>query len=434
MEIHCAHKEVRAVSELKPHPRNPNTHPDEQIRLLAKIIKETGWRSPVVVSALSGYVVKGHGRLLAARHAGFESVPVDVQDYADEAQELSDLVADNRIAELAEMDLDALGDILGDLHAGDADMDLTGFDDWMPDVGDGDGLTDEDEIPEDVPPVCERGQIWKLGDHRVMCGDSTKAADVDALASGAVDLWLTDPPYNVDYEGGTGMKIQNDNMPDEKFRQFLVDAYCAAVAVMRPGAAFYIWHADSEGYNFRGACRDVGLQVRQCIVWNKSSLVLGRQDYHWKHEPCLYGWKDGAGHSWYGARNKTTVQEVNDPAVSVEDGVMLVSVGEQVLRVTGADIEVEVLQSSVIYEEKPAASRLHPTMKPVALYSRQIEYSSKPGDLVLDSFGGSGTTLIACEKLRRRAAVMEFDPKYCDVIIRRWEDFTGRKAELIVNS
>ena len=246
-------------------------------------------------------------------------------------------------------------------------------------------------------------------------------------------MLLTDPPYNVDYTGGTkaALKIENDNLSDSEFMEFLVKAFISAAAVLRPGAAFYIWHADSEGFNFRGACRAAGLRVRQCIIWNKNALVLGRQDYQWKHEPCLYGWKDGAAHQWFGKRNKVTVQELGDsPLYLDEDGVLCVSVGELIYRVTGTDLMVERDLSTVIDEEKPAASRLHPTMKPVALYERQINNSSRAGESVLDLFGGSGTTVIACEKLRRRAFVMEFDPHYCDVIIKRWEDYTGGKAVL----
>lgn len=433
MKVECSYVEMMATDALKPHPRNPNTHPQSQIELLAKIIMKTGWRSPIVVSKRSGYVVKGHGRLRAAKHAGFQQVPVDLQNYETDEQELADLVADNRIAELAEMDMDALSGILGELSGMEFDMSLAGFEDWVPDLDDVDGLTDDDDVPEAPPPVCHRGQIWQLGDHRLMCGDSTNTAQVSALMGGGMaDMLLTDPPYNVDYTGGTGLKIENDNLPDAEFRRFLVDAFAAMAGSLRAGGAFYIWHADSEGYNFRGACRDVGLQVRQCLIWNKNALVLGRQDYQWKHEPCLYGWKDGAAHNWFGARDKVTVQEVGDSALSMaEDGSLLVSYGESVFRISGSDIEVEMLRASVFYEEKPLASRLHPTMKPVALYSRQIEYSSAAGALVLDIFGGSGTTVIACEKLRRRARVMELDPHYCDVIIKRWEDFTGRKAVLL---
>lgn len=205
-----------------------------------------------------------------------------------------------------------------------------------------------------------------------------------------MDLLLTDPPYNVDYVGKTkdALKIENDKRTDSDFHKLLVDAFKAADQVMKPGAAFYIWHADSEGFNFRGACREIGWQVRQCLIWNKNTFVLGRQDYQWKHEPCLYGWKDGAAHYFVDDRTQSTVFE----------------------------------------EDKPARSAEHPTMKPIKLLARQIKNSSKKGENVLDIFGGSGSTLITCEQLGRNAYTVELDPKYCDVIIKRWEDFTGQQA------
>ena len=210
------------------------------------------------------------------------------------------------------------------------------------------------------------------------------------------DLLITDPPYNVDYTGKTkdALKIQNDQMDNDSFRQFLRDAFSNADMVMRPGAAFYIWHADSEGYNFRGACFDIGWKVRECLIWNKNSMVLGRQDYNWKHEPCLYGWKEGAGHLWASDRKQTTVLDFN----------------------------------------RPSRSELHPTMKPLELFTYQINNNTHKGDSVLDIFGGSGTTLIACEGIKRKCYTCELDPKYIDVIIGRWEKLTGKKARLLSNS
>ncbi len=207
-----------------------------------------------------------------------------------------------------------------------------------------------------------------------------------------VDMWLTDPPYNVAYEGKTkdALTIKNDSMADDQFRQFLRDCYVAADAVMKSGAVFYIWHADSEGYNFRGAAQDAGWKVRQCLIWKKSTLVMGRQDYHWKHEPCLYGWKEGAGHLWAADRKQTTILEF----------------------------------------DKPSRNGEHPTMKPVELFEYQMLNNTKGGDIVLDSFGGSGTTIIAAEKNGRVGYLMELDPKYCDVIIKRWQDYTGKEAVL----
>ena len=226
-----------------------------------------------------------------------------------------------------------------------------------------------------------------------MCGDSTRIDSLEELCEGVlVDMWLTDPPYNVAYEGKTkeALTIQNDKMGDEEFRQFLSESCVAANSVMKEGAVFYIWHADLEGYNFRGAVNDAGWKVRQCLIWNKQSMVMGRQDYHWKHEPCLYGWKDGAAHLWAADRKQTTVMEFDRPNRNAE----------------------------------------HPTMKPVDLFEYQILNNTKGSDLVLDSFAGSGTTVIACEKNGRNARLMELDPKYCDVIIKRWQDYTGQKATL----
>ena len=278
------------------------------------------------------------------------------------------------------------------------DLSLTGysqeeFDDLTEIFEEAEFLEDEDEVPEIVETRCKQGDIWQLGNHRLMCGDSTIITDVEKLMNGAkADLLITDPPYNVNYEGGTGLKIQNDNMKDGQFWKFLYDAFTNADIVMKEGATFYIWHADSEGYNFRAACRSVEWKVRQCLIWNKNSMVLGRQDYHWKHEPCLYGWKDGASHLWNNDRKQTTVIDF----------------------------------------DKPLKNGEHPTMKPVGLFDYQIQNNTKSGDVVLDLFGGSGTTLIACEQNKRIAYLMELDPYYCDVIITRWETLTGQKAELLI--
>ena len=247
------------------------------------------------------------------------------------------------------------------------------------------------EVPE--APVTVLGDVWLLGKHRVMCGDSTSIDAVEKLmAGGGADMLLTDPPYNVEYTGKTkdALKIQNDSMGDDDFRQFLRDAFVSADSVMKSGSVFYIWHADSEGYNFRGATHDAGWKVRQCLIWKKQTLVMGRQDYHWKHEPCLYGWKEGAGHLWAADRKQTTILEFDRPSRSGE----------------------------------------HPTMKPVALFEYQMLNNTKGGDIVLDLFGGSGTTIIAAEKNGRYGYLMELDPKYCDVIVQRWQEFTGQTATL----
>lgn len=272
-----------------------------------------------------------------------------------------------------------------------------------------------------------------------MVGDSTNELDVQKLAAGdEIDLFLTDPPYNValgkkDYDPDVarrrhrrtdGLVIANDDMEDEAFLEFLVEAFTAADSVMKPGAAFYIWHADSESYNFRSACMEVGWPIRQCLIWNKNTMTLGRQDYQWKHEPCLYGWKEGAAHYFVEARNIKTV---------IEDELDFDKMKKEEMRQLLEDIFSEKVPASVINEKKPARSELHPTMKPIKLMARQVENSSKPGQIVLDLFGGSGSTLMACEQLGRRCYTMELDPRYADVIIQRWEEFTGETAELVTD-
>jgi site-specific DNA-methyltransferase (adenine-specific) len=390
--------EQRPVAGLIPYVNNSRKHSDEQVAQIAASIKEFGWTNPILVDGANG-IIAGHGRLMAARKLGMEAVPVIELAHLSEPQRKALIIADNKLAMNAEWDNDLLMLELGELLEGGFDLDLLGFgkdelDALLSPTEATEGLTDEDAVPEPpAAPVTVLGDVWLLGRHRVMCGDSCSITDMDKLVAGRqTDMWLTDPPYNVAYEGGTKEKltIQNDSMADDAFRQFLRDAYVTADSAMKPGAVFYIWHADSEGYNFRGAAQDAGWKVRQCLIWKKSSLVMGRQDYHWKHEPCLYGWKEGAGHLWATDRKQTTILEF----------------------------------------DKPSRNGEHPTMKPVALFEYQMLNNTKGGDLVLDSFGGSGTTLIAAEKNGRHSCLMELDPKYVDVIIKRWQDFTGKTATL----
>ena len=389
----------KKVTELIPYVNNSRTHSDEQVAQIAASIKEFGWTNPILVDGTNG-IIAGHGRLLAARKLGYTEVPtIELADLT-ETQKKAYIIADNRLALNAGWDNEMLTIELNDLLADGFALEMLGFDPkelaalLEPEVIE--GLTDEDAVPE-VPeePKTKLGDIYQLGNHRLMCGDSCSQETVEKLTNGAgVDMLLTDPPYNVAYKGGTGLTIQNDDMGDEQFRQFLRDAFVTADTVMKKGAVFYIWHADLEGYNFRGACQDAGWTVRQCLIWKKSSLVMGRQDYHWKHEPCLYGWKDGAGHLWAADRKQTTILEF----------------------------------------EKPSRNGEHPTMKPVALFEYQMLNNTKGGDIVLDLFGGSGTTMLAAEKHGRHGYLMELDPKYCDVIVKRWEDFTGKKAVLLTES
>jgi site-specific DNA-methyltransferase (adenine-specific) len=389
-------KEV-AVDKLIPYAKNSRTHSVEQVAQIAASIKEFGFRNPILVDGVG--IIAGHGRLLAAQKLGLDKVPtIDCSDMTA-SQKKAYIIADNKLAMNAGWDNQFLTLELKDLEDEGFDLSLTGFDDKeleaLLNVIEGtEGLTDEDDVPETpIEPKTKLGDIYILGHHRLMCGDSCSVIDMQKLVNDRqVDMWLTDPPYNVAYEGKTkdALTIQNDSMDNEGFRQFLRDAYVTADTVMKAGAVFYIWHADSEGYNFRGAANDAGWKVRQCLIWKKSTMVMGRQDYHWKHEPCLYGWKEGAGHLWATDRKQTTVLEF----------------------------------------DKPNRNKEHPTMKPVALFEYQMLNNTKGGDIILDSFGGSGTTMLAAEKNGRIAYLMELDPKYCDVIVKRWEDFTGKKAVL----
>jgi len=387
--------ETRSVADLIPYASNSRTHSDAQIAQIAASIKEFGWTNPILIDG-ENTIIAGHGRLLAARKLGLDKVPAIVLDHLTKPQQRALVIADNQLALNAGWDMDMLKAEIEDLNLDDFDISLLGFDDKFLDgllePEPTEGLTDEDAVPE-VPetPKTVLGDVWMLGNHRLMCGDSTSIDALQTLTHGTlVDMWLTDPPYNVAYEGKTkdALTIQNDSMGNDDFRQFLRDAYSAADAVMKPGAVFYIWHADSEGYNFRGAAYDAGWQVRQCLIWKKSVMVMGRQDYHWRHEPCLYGWKNGAAHLWASDRKQTTILEF----------------------------------------DKPSRNGEHPTMKPVELFEYQMLNNTKGADIVLDSFGGSGTTMIAAEKHGRHARVMELDPRYCDVIIKRWQDFTGKQA------
>ena len=397
-----------AVNKLIPYAKNSRTHSPEQVGQIAASIKEFGFRNPILVDGVG--IIAGHGRLLAAQKLGLDKVPtIDCSDMT-ESQKKAYIITDNKLGLNAGWDNAMLSIELQDLEDEGFDLTLTGFDDKELDallnvIEGTDGLTDEDAIPETpIEPKTKLGDIYILGNHRLMCGDSTSIDAVEKLIDGRpVDMWLTDPPYNVALgmnetpeeakkrnRRTDGLIVQNDSMGDKEFRQFLTDCVTAADSVMKAGAVFYIWHADSEGYNFRGACQDSGWKVRQCLIWKKSSLVMGRQDYHWMHEPCLYGWKEGAAHLWATDRKQTTILEF----------------------------------------DKPSRNGQHPTMKPVELFEYQMLNNTKGGDIVLDSFGGSGTTLIAAEKHGRYARIMELDPKYCDVIVKRWEDFTGKKAVL----
>lgn len=450
VQIYCAYKELADITTLIPNPRNPNQHPKKQIELLAKIIQSQGWRAPITVSNRSGFVVRGHGRLQAAQLLGLDQVPVDRQDYATEAEEWADLIADNRIAELSEIDDSILASLLAEVNIGDFDMDLTGFSekqinnllaDFNTSEVQEDGFDPAAAADEIKEPITKPGDVWLLGRHRLMCGDSTIIADVEKLMDGKLAAMIfTDPPYNVNYQGGTDekLKIKNDHMESSQFNQFLRDAFTSMYSAVEPGGAIYVCHADSEGSNFRGALQESGWLLKQCIIWVKNQFVMGRQDYQWQHEPILYGWKPGAAHQWYGGRKQGTVIDEGLPVVIKQDGenvyiTVTTGLSQVVLKVprfeiirTGDDSGTTIWRF-----EKPLRNGEHPTMKPIGLCARAIQNSSRPNDIVADFFCGSGSTLMAAEQTGRSCYAMELDPIYCDVIIRRWEEFTGQKAILI---
>ncbi len=335
------------------------------------------------------------------------------------------LLRDN--SSYGEWDIDALTNDFTIDELDDAAIDLPPIEE-MPE--DQEAQEDNFNVSENIPqqPKSKLGDIYRLGEHRLICGDSTKWEFVEALMNGCqADLIVTDPPYNVDYESADGKKIENDHMEDSAFFEFLKAAFTVGDQALKPGGSFYIWHADSEGYNFRGACREVGWKVRQTLIWNKNSLVLGRQDYQWKHEPCLYGWKDGAGHYFINRRDLTTVQE---DIMSLDvDSMSKAELKDALKRI----LDPEVTPVTVINENKPLKSAEHPTMKPLKLIGRQVRNSARPGEIVLDMFGGSGSTMMAAEQLGRRCFMVEFDPKYVDVIVKRWEDMTGKRSEYLGN-
>ncbi|MEC4742284.1 DNA modification methylase [Limosilactobacillus sp. c10Ua_36] len=377
------------ISEVKPYPNNPRNN-DDGVEAVANSIKEFGWQQPIVVDK-DNVIIVGHTRYKAAKKLGMDKVPVVVASNLSDEQVRAYRLADNKTGELTDWDMSLLDDELGDIA--DIDMSDFGFD---LDLDDDEVEVQEDDFDDEIPeePKSKLGQIYQLGRHRLMCGDSTNPEMVKKLVGGVqCDLLLTDPPYNVGYEGkqSSKMTIKNDRQEDDKFYKFLFDAFSVAKDNLKQGASFYIWYASSEAANFNNAANNAGLSVREELIWEKNNLVMGRQDYQWKHEPCLYGWVEGGSHSWYSDRKQTTV----------------------------------------MHFDKPQRSDLHPTMKPIALFDYQIKNSTKSGDTVLDLFGGSGTTIMACEQDGRNACVMEYDPKYVDVIIKRWEDFTGKKAELI---
>lgn len=431
---------MRPVAALVPYAANARTHSAEQVEQLARSIREFGFVNPVLVSS-DGTIIAGHGRVMAAKAIGMETVPTIDVHWLTEDQRRAYILADNQLALNAGWDEELLAQEMSALRGLGVDLTLIGFADAQLDAMVGaveEPPADPDEAPAaPADPHCQPGDIWVLGHHRVLCGDSTQKEQLERLVAGRlVDACWTDPPYNVAYEGGTAdaLTIQNDSMDDASFRRFLMDAFSSMASVMKDGASIYVAHSDTEGINFRAAYKAAGLKLSSCLVWKKDRLVLGRSDYQWQHEPILYGWKEGRRHRWFGGRKQTTVMQLGEAAGfhRREDGRYQIAIGDTML-ILPADAEVEELVSTVMFHERPRRSDHHPTMKPVSLIERMLRNSARPGEAVLDPFGGSGSTLIACERLGMHARLCELDAKYCDVIVRRWQDYTGQRAQHAVS-
>lgn len=415
----------KPIEWLRPYENNPRNN-EQAVEAVANSIKEFGFKVPIVAT-IDGEIVNGHTRFKAAKFLKLKTVPVLIADDLTEEQIKAFRLADNKTGELADWDVELLYSELDELTG--FDMTMFGFEDIdfsLDDFEEDEKETGEEaDINSEEKPKVEYGDIFQLGRHRLMCGDSTSAEDMARLIGGAViDLYVIDPPYNVAYQGGTdeAMTIMNDSMDDVSFRQFLRDAFAVANNHLKPGGAFYVWHADSEGLNFRAAVKETGWLLKQSIIWVKNAIVLGRQDYQWKHEPCLYGWKDGASHYFVDNRSLATVIEEDEENLKEMTKSELISYIKTMQ---------DTSPTTVFYEDKPVRNDIHPTMKPLKLIARCVLNSSKKGDKILDSFNGGGSTLMVCEKSERIYYGMELDPIYVARTIRRWEEETGLTAEKV---
>ena len=396
MEKTTTEMQLVSIGKLVPYVNNARTHNAQQILKLRSSLREFGFINPVIIDKEYN-VIAGHGRIMAAKEEGIKEVPCVFVDYLTEAQKKAYILADNRMAMDAGWDEELLKIELEALQVEDFDLGLTGFDEKelaaLFDSGD-DTHDDDFDVEEELqkPALTKSGDLWILGSHRLLCGDSTKEESYALLMEDKkANLVVTDPPYNVNYEGSAG-KIKNDNMKNDKFYQFLFDAFSCMEKNMADDASIYVFHADTEGLNFRKAFAEAGFYLSGTCIWKKQSLVLGRSPYQWQHEPCLFGWKKNGKHQWYSDRKQTTIWEF----------------------------------------DKPKKNSDHPTMKPVPLIAYPIKNSSLSNCIILDPFGGSGSTLIACEQTGRICRTIELDEKYCDVIIKRYIEQIGSADSIYV--
>lgn len=419
------------LTDIKPYKNNAKIHTPEQIGQLIESIEKAGFNDPIAVDE-NNVIIEGHGRFMAVQQMGWTEVDCLRLDGMTDEQKRFYIHVHNQLTMNTGFDLDILEAELKSLE-GFADMGFFGFD--MDFAIDSDFSFDDGEKAQAElqaaaaakEPRARKGDLWQLGRHRLIVGDSTHAANVDRLTGGAaMDLCVTDPPYNVDYVGKTAdaLMIQNDNMDEDSFFKFLKKSAQETLRILKPGGSFYVFHADRYSLLFRAALRAAGGELRQTLIWVKNSMVLGRQDYQWKHEPILYGWKDGASHYFVNDRCQTTVFENQVDLESMTR--------EELLQyAVGIRAKMESILTSVVKHDRPSRSALHPTMKPVALCAKLIQNSSKRGENVFDPFGGSGSVLMACEETGRNCYTAELDPVYADVIINRWEEATGEKAVLL---
>lgn len=397
--------ELLNISEIKPYEKNPRNN-DAAVAKVAASIKEFGFKVPIIIDK-DNVIIAGHTRYKAAQGLGIEQIPIIKAEDLTPEQVKAFRIMDNKSSEIATWDYESLLKEIESLKLENYDLELTGFelneienlfDKYNPEeVQEDESFDIENDLQNIEEPITKKNDIWFLGNHRLFCGDSTNEDDVNKLMDGKkAKMVFTDPPYNVNYQGGTEerLTIQNDDMSENDFYNFLLKVFKNYYNLMDEGAPIYVCHADSEGENFRRAYREAGLKLAECIIWVKNTFVMGRQDYHWRHEPILYGWKEGKGHYFVDDRTQDTVWEIPKPARNVE----------------------------------------HPTMKPLALCARAIKNSSKPKDIIADLFGGSGSTLMAAEEIERICYMMELDEKYCDVIVHRYINQHGSEGVFLLRN
>lgn len=441
------------IEALLPYARNSKDHSPAQVEIIAGSIKRFGWTNPCLVA--DGVIIAGHGRVMAAKKLGLKRVPCIDVGHLSEDDRRAYVIMDNRSAEtgaswnleMLKLETDYLRESGFDLEAatGFAEEDLAKLFEGMEEPVPEGGGADPDDVP-DVPaePMSQLGDVWVIGDgeHKVMCGSSLDASSWDVLMDNEdADLVFTDPPYGVSVgekndsiakaQGRTNKtgSILNDDLQDDDLYKFLLPMFQRVFERMKPGASIYCYHADSQGIAFRTAFRDAGFRVRGCLIWKKNTFSLGRSDHQWIHEPCLFSWKEGARHRWFGGRKQSTFFDLGEknPFTQMEDGRWKVTVGDETFIVSG-DATVEHAPGTIFNAPKPSRSDLHPTQKPVDLCRKHLRNSARPGDIVIDAFGGSGSTAVAAHLERMKSRLVELDPRYVDVIVRRMQSMTGLRA------